>query len=118
MTTTKNLGRVKTTSGEEHCIYLNSTDGTEAELKFVNTPGDTGKSLGDAIAGKSIAELDILAATPSDVDRVTIYDSNNGIVFETFGCITAALAPLPNVELRGLNIPIKKGMTLKILTSD
>lgn len=117
MTTTKNLVVVRTPSSS-HIGYLNSTDGTEAEVKIVNTPGDTGESLGDALNGRSITEIEVFCATPSDLDSIKIYDENAGLQWEGEGNITAAMFPAPNFIAQGLSIPTRKGFTLKINTSD
>lgn len=117
MTTTKNLIVIRTNK-QDYLCYLNSTDGTEAEYKVVNTPGDTGKSLGDVMQGENVEEIEAFCATPSDGDKITIKDNTGGIIYEMMGSITAALFPAPNFVMKGLSVPIKKGYTGTILTSD
>lgn len=117
MTTTKTIVVIHTNE-HDHVAYADLTDGTEAELKIVDTPGDTGKSLGDALNGETIVAFEGQCATPSDFDKVSIYDNTNGIVFESNGAITAAEFPMPNVQGKEMSVPIVKGYTIKALTTD
>ena len=117
MTTTKTLVIVRHSKGVS-LGYYNTTDGTEAEVKLMDTPGQTGDSIGKALNGAVINEIEVFCATPSDLDKVCIYNESAGIVWEAEGNITAALFPAPNLAAYGLQIPVKTGYTLKVLTSD
>jgi len=117
MTTTKCIGVIRT-QNQDYLVYGNATDGTELELKAVNAPTDTGKSIGDAMTGETINEIELNAATPSDLDKIAVYDNTGGVVYEAEGNITAAMYPSPNFVAKGLQIPLKKGYTFKASTSD
>ncbi len=117
MTTTKTLGGI-TISGQENLLYYNTTDGTAVDLPIKDITG-VAKSIGVMYkAGGVLTDLWITVATPSDLDKIQLLDSNGGIVNEWQGCINAALGHCPQFEIHGLKIPIKAGYTLMVTTSD
>ena len=116
MTATKTIGAAKV-SGEWIMLYAALTDGTAAELTVKDVSG-TLKSWNDNVAGKTLQAFWITVGTPSDLDKIQLLDENGGIVNEWIGCINAALGHVPQAEMSGLSIPIKKGYTFMVTTSD
>ena len=119
MTTTKNFVVIRTSNGLYHYGYKNTTDGTEASCPIISSStADTGNTIGTALEGLTITDFYCQSATPSDLDRVCIYNQNGGVVWDSIGAITVAVGQSPQLEVHGLAIRIYKGYDLKLTTSD
>ena len=119
MTTTKNFAVIRTSNGLYHFGYKNTTDGTEASIPIIsNSTADHGNTIGTALEGLTMTDIYIQSATPSDLDRVCLYNQNRGVVWDSIGAIVAAVGQSPQLEVHGLAIKIYKGYDLKLTTSD
>jgi len=116
MTTTDVFGRIKSSRGL-HFLYGNGfTDGTETELKIQDIAGNL-ISVGEHLQGGTIQELAIQCSDGSICTTLIIYGKDSGIIASWRGN-ERTLSRFYNVEAKNLNIPMEKGVVLKINTAD
>jgi len=96
-------------------------DGTEEEVG-VRTIGGSQESLYKSHEGKSIARIAVQVADGSFVATLRLYDAKNGIVAGWIGNERnvggVSRADVYDINVKGLAIPVTKGMVLKINTTD
>ena len=93
------------------------TDLTEAEL-MIRTVGGSYESLWKSLAGQNLQEIALTLAAGSILTTCKIYDSKQGCVASWRGNERTANDMTYNLRAKGLNIPISKGMTIKLNTAD
>lgn len=117
MTTTDVLGRIKTSGGNLYQLFGNGfTDGNETELK-IREIGGALQSLGDAIPGQTITELALQCSDGSILTTCKLYDIDAGVIASWRGNERTTWA-FTNLDVKGLAIPVRKGMVLKVNTGD
>jgi len=96
-------------------------DGTEQELA-VRTPGGSYESLWKSNMGKIITRIAWQVADGSIVTSLKLYDAFNGVVAYFTGSernVTSVVnAEIYNVDVRGLAIPVTRGLIIKGNTAD
>ena len=96
-------------------------DTAEQELA-VRTPGGTYESLWKSHMGKSISRIAWQVADGSFVTSLKLYDAMNGVVAYFTGSernvTTVVNHEIYNVDVRGLAIPVTRGLVIKGDTTD
>lgn len=95
-------------------------DATEIEVKILTTGGSL-VSFGEALNGLTLQSLRIMASTPSLLQTVKLYDSTGKVIGSWKGQVMNAGAELTAayaMQAEGLNIPLRKGMVIKVLTQN
>ena len=95
-------------------------DATECEIKILTTGGAL-VSFGEALHGLTLQSLKIMATTPSLLQTVKIYDTTGKVLASWKGQVMNAGAELTAAyafQVKGLNIPLRKGMVIKVLTAN
>jgi len=96
-------------------------DGTEEEVG-VRTVGGSQESLYKSNEGKLIERVAVQLADGSIVATLRLYDAKNGIVAAWIGNERNVAAKgahkVYDINVKGLAIPVTKGMVLKINTTD
>jgi len=96
-------------------------DGTEQELA-VRTPGGTFESLWKSNLGKTISRIAWQVADGSFVASLKLYDAMNGVVAYMTGSernVTSVVNhEIYDIDVRGLGIPVTRGLVIKGNTTD
>ena len=96
-------------------------DGTEQELA-VRTPGGSYESLWKSHIGKTIERVAWQVADGSFVASLKIYDAQSGVVGYWIGSernITSVVhGDVYDINVKGLSIPVTRGMVIKGQTTD
>ena len=96
-------------------------DGTEQELA-VRTPGGSYESLWKSNLGKTISRIAWQVADGSIVTSLKLYDAKNGVVSYMTGSernkTTVKNSEIYDVDVRGLAIPVTRGLVIKGNTAD
>ena len=117
MTDTKVIGAAMIAGEEVALLVSPATDGTAIELTARQVSGSL-VDLKDAYRGKTMTSFWLTVGTPSDLDLVQFLDDNGGVIWEWIGCINAALGHVPQLTVVNVVIPITKGCSFKVTTSD
>lgn len=116
MTTTDLFGRIKTSRGL-YFLYGNGfTDTSETELKIQDIAGNL-ISVGEHLQGQAIQELAIMCSDGSILTTATIYSKDSGKIANWRGN-ERTTEQFYNLEAKNLNIPMEKGVVLKVNTGD
>lgn len=97
------------------------TDTTEAEM-YVRNMGGAQEQLYKSTEGKRIKRLAIQAADGSIITTCIIYDAKSGVVARFRGSernVTSVVhGDVYDLNIRGLDILVTKGMVIKLNTAD
>ena len=97
------------------------TDGTEAEM-YVRTLGGAQEQLYKSHEGKIITRISIQLADGSILTTAMLYSANSGVVARWRGSernVTSVVhGDVYDLNVKGLAIPVTKGMVLKLNTAD
>ena len=97
------------------------TDGTEAEM-YIRTLGGAQEQLYKSHEGKRIRRLALQLADGSILTTAMIYDAKSGVVARFRGSerniTTVAHGDTYDLNVRGLDILVTKGMVIKLNTAD
>ena len=126
MTDTNAQGFVEFSDGTWAHLYGISTggvftDGTEAEM-YVRNMGGGQEQLFKSTEGKVINRIAIQVADGSIITTAILYDAKSGVVARWRGSernVTSVVhGDVYDLDVRGLAIPVTKGMVLKLNTAD
>jgi len=96
-------------------------DGTEQELA-VRTPGGSYESLWKSNLGKTITRIAWQLADGSIATSLKLYDAMNGVVSYMTGSernkTTVNNSEIYDIDVRGLAIPVTRGLVIKGNTGD
>ena len=95
-------------------------DGTEIEIKILTTGGAL-VSIGEALNGLTLQSIKAMASTPSLLQTLKLYDTTGKVIASWKGQVMNAGAELTAAyafQVKGLNIPLRKGMVIKVLTAN
>jgi hypothetical protein len=118
MTTTDVNGVAILDNGQMVHLFGNGiTDGTGAHLYVRDLSGNNTKDIGEAFSGRAIRTLKLHPSIGSVLTYVKVFDHKGGTVLYT------RLGELSGVyencyTLRGLNIPLQKGVYIFAMTAD
>jgi len=111
------MGRVRTNAGLFFLYGNGFTDGTATELKVLDIAGNS-ISLGEHCDRQTLQEIGVQLSDGSICTTLILYGKDGGIVCSWRGNERTSNDWFYNVESKGLNIPLVKGMILKINTAD
>ena len=96
------------------------SDGTEIEIKILTTGGAL-VSIGESLNCLTLQSLKVMASTPSLLQTVKLYSPAGTVIASWKGQVMNAGAELTAAyafQVAGLNIPLRKGMVIKVLTAN
>jgi len=118
MTTTDVQGVVEADGYQYHLVGEPTDAAAESVLNIRDLTGGTG-TIGSKLVGKTMTRLALQASDGSILTSANLYNGKGGRVLSVYGGERLASSEADwNIDVRGLNIFIDEGMTLKIVTND
>ena len=120
MTTTDVNGVAVLDNGELVHLFGNGlTDGTAGNVKVRDISGVNTKELGEHAPGRRLRVLKLNVTDGSVLANVILYGSNGAILIDVDidNELSGIFEPW-NIVLRGLDIPLEKGVYVNVLTAD
>ena len=110
------LAWVTSQSGTELYDAKDIPDNTATAI----TTAVNGQGIGDSIFGQRISRISVQVEDGGTCKEVTITDNAGGVIYTAYGTkrgLTAgSRSNYYNIDLEGLNIPVRKGFILKVKT--
>lgn len=120
MTTTDVNGVAILNDGSQLHLFGNGiTDGTGANVFVRDISGNNTKNIGEFAQGRAIRTLKFHASIGSVLTYIKVYNEKGAtVLFARAGELDAGARENYNLVIRGLNIPLVKGVYIFAMTAD